>query len=247
MFRNVENILPQRRTRQVDMSTTKTLVLRDTLLMDENITGSIRNSYDGLAVEYADRIANELQHKPLDRELLGRFAAQCKPVDEVCEMGCGPGHVARYLRNLGVNIFGLDLSPGMLAQARRLNPDIVFRQGDMQALSLRDHSLAGIVAFYAIVNLPAESLPQVFREMNRVLRPGGLLLLAFHVGGEVLRENELWGITIAMDFHLFPTAAIRRYLEDAAFDIENIIEREPYAPEVEYQSRRAYIFARKPR
>jgi hypothetical protein len=49
-----------------------------------------------------------------------------------------------------------------------------------------------------------------------------------------------------MDFFLFEPSAIRQHVEDAGLAIEEIIEREPYAPEVEYQSRRAYIFARKP-
>jgi hypothetical protein len=83
--------------------------------------------------------------------------------------------------------------------------------------------------------------------MQRVLQPGGLLLLAFHSGDEILREDELWGRSISMDFFLFQPLAIRRYVEAAGFAIEEIIERDPYPPEVEYQSRRAYIFARKTR
>jgi SAM-dependent methyltransferase len=134
----------------------------------------------------------------------------------------------------------------MIEQARRLNPDISFREGNMIALSLEDGTLAGIVAFYAIVNIPKESLPLVFQEMERVLQPGGLLLLAFHIGDEVLHEKELWGRPIWMDFFLFQSLAIRRHIEAVGLAIEEIIEREPYAPEVEYQSRRAYIFARKP-
>ena len=82
--------------------------------------------------------------------------------------------------------------------------------------------------------------------MKRVLRPGGMLLLAFHTGDEILHEDELWGRPISMDFFLFPPPAIRHHLEAAGLVIEEIIEREPYPPEVEYQSRRAYIFARKP-
>jgi len=214
--------------------------------MNDNISQSIRESYDRLADEYARRIFNELQHKPLDQELLNRFAAEVTGRGEVCDMGCGPGHVARYLRDAGTTVFGLDISPRMLEQARQLNPDISFREGNMMALDLQDRALAGIAAFYAIVNIPKESLPLVFREMERVLQPGGLLLLAFHTGDEILPERELWGRPISMDFILFPPLAIRHYLEAAGLAIEEIIERGPYAPEVEYQSRRAYIFSRKP-
>jgi ubiquinone/menaquinone biosynthesis C-methylase UbiE len=212
--------------------------------MNDNITKQIRESYDRLAEEYARRIADELQHKPLDRELLDRFAKQTRGRGAVCDMGCGPGHVARYLRDAGVSVSGLDLSPGMLEQARKLNPDIPFREGNMMSLEIPDGTLAGITAFYAIVNIPKSSLPLVFREMERVLRSGGLLLLAFHTGDEVLYEDELWGQKISMDFLLLPPAEIKRDLEAAGFTIEEVVEREPYA-EVEYQSRRAYIFARK--
>ena len=48
-----------------------------------------------------------------------------------------------------------------------------------------------------------------------------------------------------MDFFLFQPSEIRRHLETAGLEIDEVIERDPY-PEVEYQSRRAYIFARKP-
>lgn len=212
--------------------------------MNDDITQSIRENYDRLAEEYARRLFDELQHKPLDRELLNRFAGEVAGRGEVCEMGCGPGHVARYLRDAGAAVFGLDLSPQMVEQARRFNPDISFREGNMLALDIPDGMLAGIAAFYAIVNIPKESLPLVFREMARVLQPGGLLLLAFHIGAEVAHPPELWGQPLSMDFFFFQPAAIRHSLEVAEFQVEEVVEREPY-PEVEYQSRRAYVFARK--
>src|ERR1700722_11958484 len=207
-------------------------------------TNSIRESYDRLAEEYARRIADELQHKPLDRELLDRFAQQTTGRGEVCDMGCGPGHVARYLRDAGASDFGLDLSPGMLQQARKLNPDIPFREGDMLALAIPVGALAGIAAFYAIVNIPERSLPAVFCGMQRVLQPGGLLLLAFHTGNEMLHEDELWGQKISMDFLLLPPLEIKLDLEAAGFTTEEVVEREPY-PDFQYPSRRADIFARK--
>jgi ubiquinone/menaquinone biosynthesis C-methylase UbiE len=218
--------------------------------MDERtldaIQDAIQQSYDRVADEYARHIFSELEHKPLDRELLTRFAVAVKGKGEVCDMGCGPGHIARHLHDAGAHVFGLDLSPGMLEQARRLNPDIPFRQGNMLALDLPDASLAGIAAFYAIVNLPRESLPQVFREMARVLQSGGLLLLGFHIGDETLHRDDWWERPINMDFHFLNPQSVQRDLEAAGLTVEEVVEREPYAPGVEHQCRRAYIFARKP-
>jgi ubiquinone/menaquinone biosynthesis C-methylase UbiE len=87
---------------------------------------------------------------------------------------------------------------------------------------------------------------QAMREMWRVLRPGGLLLLSFHIGEEVSHVEDLWGCAVCLDFYFFRSAQVAGYLRAAGFEVEEIVEREPYAPDVEYQSRRAYIFARKP-
>ncbi len=188
----------------------------------------------------------ELDAKPFDREQLSRFAREVMGRGPICDLGCGPGHVARYLRDAGADVFGVDLSPQMIAQARQLNPEIDFREGNMLALDLEDRSLAGIVAFYAIVNIPQESLSLAFAETHRVLKPGGLLLLSFHIGDEVLRPEELWGNRVSMEFYELQPERIRPLLTAAGFVIEDMIERDPYAPDVEFQSRRAYVFARKP-
>ncbi len=213
--------------------------------MTNNSIETLRENYDRLAKEYANRIFDELQHKPLDRELLDRFAEETRGRGEVCDLGCGPGHVARYLRELGVSVFGLDISPNMLEQARRLNPNILFREGNILSLDIPTGTLAGIAAFYAGVNMPDDSLPFAFHEMARILKPGGSLLIAFHVGDEVVRVDELWGQPITMNFFFFKTAEIRKALEMAGLAVNEVIERAPY-PEIEYQSRRAYIFAQKP-
>ncbi|MFL5236111.1 MAG: class I SAM-dependent methyltransferase [Rhizomicrobium sp.] len=214
--------------------------------MDEQALHTIRQSYDRVADEYARRMFSELDNKPLDRELLNRLVVAVNGKGEICDIGCGPGHVARYLRDHGADVFGLDLSPGMLDEARRLSPEIPFRQGNMLALDLPDASLAGISAFYAIVHLPPGAVPQAFREMARVLKPGGLLLLSFHIGEETVHRDEWLDRPVTLDFRFFSPHAIQSDLEVAGLVIQEIIEREPYAPEVEHQSRRAYILARKP-
>lgn len=210
---------------------------------------TIRTDYDGLAQEYAERLFDELERKPLDCEVLRRFAARVGARGSVCELGCGPGHVARFLHQAGVKVSGLDLSPGMVEQARRLNPEIDFRVGNMLALDLADGAVEGIAAFYCIVNLAPELLPLVFAEMARVLTPGGLALLAFHMGNRAgdhaMHPGELWGNPVAMEFFFHSTADVEAMLGAAGFEIDERIEREPYAPEVEYQTRRAYILARK--
>lgn len=113
------------------------------------------------------------------------------------------------------------------------------------ALHLPNDELAGIVAFYAIVNISEGSLPLVFRKLWRVLQPRGRLLLSFHIGDEIVHPTEFLGQPNSMDFFFFQPSNIKQRMETAGFYIEDIIERAPYAPEVEYQSRRAYILAQK--
>lgn len=205
-----------------------------------------RASYDAVADEYVRRIAGELEHKPLDRQLLDRFAAHVRGEGAVCELGCGPGHVARYLQEQGVSMCGIDLSAQMLAQARRLTPGIEFTQGDMTALDVPDESWAGIVAFYSIIHIPRSQVVATLREWRRVLRPSGHLLLSFHLGGETVHLDEWWERKVSVDFHFFGPDEMAGYLKSAGFEIREMIDRDPY-PEVEHQSRRGYVFARRPR
>jgi SAM-dependent methyltransferase len=203
----------------------------------------LRETYDRVTDEYVRHIYDELKDKPLDRELLDRFVTEVGATGPVCDMGCGPGQVARYLHEHGANVTGIDLSPGMIARAKQLNPGIEFRVGDMTALADADAAWAGITAFYSIVHFPRDQVVVALRELHRVLRPGGLLLLAFHVGDETLHLDEWWEHQVSIDWYFFKTEEIAASLRRAGFTIGQIIVREPY-PEVEHPSRRAYIFAR---
>jgi SAM-dependent methyltransferase len=201
-----------------------------------------RKGYDRVAEEYARRIYDELRHKPLDRERLDRFASDVRGQGPVCDLGCGPGQVARYLHDRGADASGLDLSPGMIAIARRLNPGVVFQVGDLRALPFGSGTHAGLAAFYSIIHVPRGEVVDALREMGRVLRPGGRLLLAFHTGDEVRRVDELWGAAVQLDFVFFEADEMCGYLDAAGFEVDEVVEREPY-PEVEVQTRRAYVLA----
>lgn len=213
--------------------------------MDTHNQNDCQATYDAVAEEYVRRIFDELQHKPLDRRLLDRFAARVREAGPACDIGCGPGHVSRYLHERGVQVCGVDLSPAMVEHAQRLTPGVEFRQGDMRALDVPDETWAGIAAFYSIIHISLSDMPRTLGELRRVLRPGGLLLLAFHIGDEVMHLEEWWGMHVCVDFFFFRPAEMAGNLTAAGFEIEEIVEREPYA-DVEHPSRRAYIFARRP-
>ena len=206
---------------------------------------ALQESYNRVAREYTERIADELAHKPLDRALLERFAAEMRGRGAVYDLGCGPGHVARYLHAQGVQVTGLDLSDEMVAQARGLNPEMSFEQGDMRTLPLADHALAGITAFYSIIHVPRDQVTAALAEWRRVLQPGGALLLAFHIGSEVVHMDEWWQQPVNLDFAFFGTDEMQGYLEAADLVVDEVVERAPYA-DVEHPSRRAYVFAHRP-
>jgi hypothetical protein len=114
----------------------------------------------------------------------------------------------------------------------------------MLALDAEDEVWAGIAAFYSIIHIPREEVVAALHELKRVLQSGGLLLLAFHLGTEVLHLEEWWGQPVSADFIYFQAPEMQAYLQAAGFLIEDLIERPPY-PDVEHQSHRAYILARK--
>jgi SAM-dependent methyltransferase len=196
-----------------------------------------------VADEYARRIGPELLGKPFDRELLDRYAARVASLGAVWDLGCGPGHVTRYLRDRSVDVSGMDLSPELIRCARRLNPDIGFEQGDFRRLSAEDGAWAGIVAFYAILHLAPSEVAPTLAEWRRVLRPGGLLLLAVHIGTEELHLEEWWGRRVDITFRFFQPAELQATLVAAGFALEEVRERDPY-PGVETQTRRVYLLAR---
>ena len=201
---------------------------------------SIADSYDAAARGYAEHLADELAHKPLDRALLDRFCEGTRG-GTVADLGCGPGHVARYLADRGARVIAIDLSPNMISCARELHPELDARVGDMTALDLPDASLAGAVLFYAIVHTPPDALS--FRELRRVLAPGGLALVAFHAGSERVHVDELFGAQVSLDFQFHDPAAVAGALADAGLAVIEHTVRDPY-PDVEYPSRRAYLLAK---
>jgi SAM-dependent methyltransferase len=138
-----------------------------------------RAAYDDIAGLYADLFREGVADRPLDRALLIAFAEFVQGAGPVADLGCGPGHVTAQLRALGPAVFGIDLSPAMIALARQAYPGLRFDEGSMTALDLADGVAGGVLSWYSIIHSPPEALPEVFAEFNRVTAPGGHVLLGF--------------------------------------------------------------------
>lgn len=199
--------------------------------------------YDRTADAYAEHLFDELSKKPLDRMLLRQFAEEHRDAGTMVDLGCGPGQTTKFLAEHGVNrLIGIDLSPDMIETAKRLNPRLSFRVGDMLKLDDPDAAFGSAVAFYAIVHFDDLQLRAAFQELHRVLKPGGQCLLAFHVGNDLIHRDELFGVPVDIDFYFFQTADILDRLREAGFNILDALERQPYEG-AEHPSRRAYVRA----
>lgn len=145
----------------------------------------VRASYDAVASAYAEAFVDELAAMPFERWLLDRVAAHAVADGApVVEAGCGPGHVTAYLAAAGASAHGVDLSPGMVEQARARFPDASYEIGDLRRLVRpREHDGWSVVlAWYSLVHSVPAELPEVLAALVRPLRPGGLLVLATHAG-----------------------------------------------------------------
>ncbi|NMN97281.1 methyltransferase domain-containing protein [Antrihabitans stalactiti] len=185
---------------------------------------STRASYDAIAVDYAARFADEPEARPLERAVLAEFASLVHGT--VLEVGSGPGRVTALLDALGCKVFGIDLSPEMVALATRSYPGLKFEVGSMTALDMPDGALSGIVAWYSIIHIPDDLLPQVFAEFHRVLEPGGCLVVAFQVGDEPLCFAEAFGHAVALEVRRLQPDRIAELLTQAGFAVRARLVRE---------------------
>jgi SAM-dependent methyltransferase len=213
--------------------------------IDPRLWADPASTYDEVASAYAATFLHELDHKPFDREILTRFAAATRRGSEgghpVCDLGCGPGHIGAFLAANGVHVVGIDLSAGMVAQARLSYPALSFFQGNMTALATPDDTFTGIVCFYALIHVPRSQVATALSEMARVLVPGGALLVAVHGGRGTLHADEMVGQPADLDVTLFSLAELCELIERAGCAITEARQRDPY--EKEHPTQRLYVWA----
>ena len=162
----------------------------------------------------------------------------------MCDLGCGPGHIGDYLNARGVSVHGIDISPRMIAEARRLHPGLTLSVCDMLELPFGDATYDGAVAFYSLIHLKGEELARALAEIARILRPRGMLLVAVHAGRRIEHLDELWGVGVDLDFMFFEADPLTTALGEAGLTVERAVVR-PHYPGVEAPTTRLYLVARK--
>jgi ubiquinone/menaquinone biosynthesis C-methylase UbiE len=205
-----------------------------------------RTAYDTVAESYASTLHDHLAGATFDRVMLDAFAELVgSGGGPVVEVGCGPGRITGYLRSLGLDVSGVDLSPAMIEVARRRCPGVEFSVGSMTALEAADGSLAGLVAWYSIIHTPPSVLPAVFAEFRRVLRDDGLVLLAFQVGDEVVHVEQAYGHAgLAVDAYRLSPDLVASLLVDAGFAVEARLVREARESVPPEKTPQAYLLAK---
>ncbi|MEV1314979.1 class I SAM-dependent methyltransferase [Micromonospora arborensis] len=144
----------------------------------------VRRAYDTVAETYASELPDTRAEAPLDLAMIDAFVAAVTSRGDarVLDAGCGPGRMSRYLAERGCQVQGLDLSPGMIAMARRDQPDLMFTVGSLTALPYSDDQFAGVLLWYSTIHTPPAGQARIFAEAARVLRPTGHLLIGFQAG-----------------------------------------------------------------
>ncbi len=203
-----------------------------------------RAAYDEVAADYAVLLRHELVGKPIDRAMISAFSelVHADGGGMVADIGCGPGRVTAHLHSLGLTTIGIDLSPGMIAVARKEHPTLWFEEGTMEALALKDESLGGILAWYSIIHTPPDRLPAVFAEFARVLATGGYILIAFQTGDEPRHITRAYGHDLDLDAYRLPLDRIQALLADSGLALHSQLLRAPNNSE---NTPQAFLLARK--
>ncbi|MCG3041769.1 class I SAM-dependent methyltransferase [Streptomyces sp. S1A] len=158
---------------------------------------AVRESYDRVADNYVHMVqttgCGDIRTHPWLKASIDAFADTVRGLGPVLDVGCGPGTVTAYLAERGLDVSGVDLSPRMIENARRLYPHCRFDVASATDLDLGEASLGGVLGWWSLFNLPRDVLPQVLAMFARALKPGGHLITATHVGDEDIARTEAYG------------------------------------------------------
>lgn len=166
----------------------------------------VRAVYDDAAPAYDALLPDLRVEQPVDRAMIGAFCDEVLATSDhrVLDAGCGNGRMIQELRSRGVSPQGVDLSSGMIGQARRREPEIDFRVADLRHLPYADASFGGVIAWYSLIHYDYPELAEALTELARVTAPGGILLTGFQSGTGAREIVNAYGTSGTMTAWLHP-------------------------------------------
>ncbi|MET8286530.1 methyltransferase domain-containing protein [Streptomyces sp. NPDC051639] len=214
-------------------------------MVEHDALDATREAYDAAASTYAELFRDALRDSPLDRGILGVFAelAAARGGGQVADLGCGPGHITAYLDELGLTAFGVDASPVMIELARQAYPRLRFDVGSMAALDIADGALGGVLSRWSIIHTPPEELPVVLAEFQRVLAPGGHLLVGFSATDDASHPTQVFDHAVTPAHRWWPDHLAATLRESGLAEVARTV-REPQ-PTDRRQFREVHLLARK--
>jgi SAM-dependent methyltransferase len=209
----------------------------------------VRTSYDVVAANYSNDLADEIVAKPIERGMLLAFSELVRG-GLVGDVGCGPGHISKHLASHGVLTIGYDISHAMIDEARAKFPQGKFQIGSIFELPVATAAWRGAVARYALLHSTPDERARAFRELARVIAPEGYLLYGFYVSapdhppGSVYHLKTWFGHDVDLDVHFISVEDATDEVERCGFSIEAALVREPMSKN-ELPTRRCYMLARR--
>ena len=209
------------------------------LVTDPDHRARTRHAYDTVAADYAALLPGLDAESALDVAMIDDFAARCghARLGPVADVGCGPGRVTAHLAARGVDVVGIDLSPGMIDVARRAHPGLRFEVGAMEALPLPDASLGGILAWYSLIHTAPTDLHRVVGEAARVLAADAYLLAAFQAGdGRRVDRVRAYGHAVPLTSYRHAPEHLGTVLDEEGFELRTSLLRSPEGRETSPQA-----------
>ncbi|MGL5849571.1 MAG: class I SAM-dependent methyltransferase [Phycicoccus sp.] len=209
----------------------------------------VRSAYDAIAADYATAYPTTEPESAVDLAVVDHLVELLRggvPAPRMLDAGCGTGRMTRYLADRGCVTVGMDLSPGMLAMARRDHPDLPVHLADVLDLPFGEAAFDGVLLWYSLIHLSDDELPRALAESARVIRPAGLVLVAFQAGDgpwDVGAGLRRWGHDVSLVRNQRTPERVAAALSEVGFAEEVRLVRGPVRGERHPQ---AFVLARRP-
>ncbi|WP_205328213.1 class I SAM-dependent methyltransferase [Glycomyces sp. YM15] len=184
--------------------------------------------YDAVAARYAQLLPDTAVESAVDLAMVAQFVDELGEGAEVLDAGCGTGRMIAHLHSLSsaLSVTGLDVSPQMLREARVAHPQSRLVEGALEALPFADVEFGGVLAWYSIIHTPPHELHRVLGEFHRVLRPGGVALLAYQAGTGERSTSGAYGVDVELHAFLHHSPYVAAALEAAGLHPIAVLDRD---------------------